>query len=169
MQPSMVAIVPHLTTNCRVRHVRVSVPLIAALVDNQRYYLPDDLAPACGEELRPMFRPRISHAAGAEPAIAGPVGDEMRQRRGDGQEVEAALRPPAPTPGDRDRLRPRRRGRTRSAARAGLIAARIIRPTAKRERSPCSITHDSREGQLPHGGNKQMFGAESPDPHGGQS
>ena len=45
-------LVPHLTTNCRVRHVRVSVPLIAALIDNERYYLPNDLAPAKGEELR---------------------------------------------------------------------------------------------------------------------
>jgi hypothetical protein len=49
----MVSFIPHLTTNCRVRHVRVSAPLIAALTGNQRYYLPDDLAPACGEELRP--------------------------------------------------------------------------------------------------------------------
>jgi hypothetical protein len=51
-------LVPHLTTACQVRHVRVSVPLIAALVDNQRYYLPEDLAPPVGEEL--LYRPRIT-------------------------------------------------------------------------------------------------------------
>ena len=60
MQSHMISLVPHLTTNCRIRHVRVSVPLIAALLDNQRYYLPDELAPPVGEELRPMFRPRIT-------------------------------------------------------------------------------------------------------------
>jgi hypothetical protein len=56
----MISLVPHLTTNCRVRHVRVSVPLIAALLDNRRYYLTGDLPPAEGEELRPLFRPRIT-------------------------------------------------------------------------------------------------------------
>ena len=60
MTASMVSPVPHLTTNCRVRHVRVSVPLIAALLDNQRYYLPNVLPPPVGEELRPMLRPRIT-------------------------------------------------------------------------------------------------------------
>ena len=60
MQPHMVCLVPHLTTNCQVRHVRVSVPLIAALVDNKRYYLPDDLAAAKGEEPRALYRPKIA-------------------------------------------------------------------------------------------------------------
>jgi len=58
-----VFIVAHLTTNCRIRHVRVSVPLIAALLDNERYYLPSDLPPAASDDLRPLFRPRLTLTA----------------------------------------------------------------------------------------------------------
>lgn len=41
------------------RQVRISVPLIPALVDGQRYWLPDTLPPPAGEDLRPQRRPRI--------------------------------------------------------------------------------------------------------------
>jgi hypothetical protein len=44
----MVSIVPHLTTNCRARQLRISVPLIECLVDDVRYFRPDTL-PAVGE------------------------------------------------------------------------------------------------------------------------
>ena len=45
--------------NGTVRCVRISLPLIPALVDGQKYFLPDDLAAPAGEELRPLYRPRI--------------------------------------------------------------------------------------------------------------
>lgn len=41
------------------RQVRISVPLVECLLDNQRYYLPDDLPPLAGEDLRPQRRPRL--------------------------------------------------------------------------------------------------------------
>jgi hypothetical protein len=71
--PRMIALVPHLTTNCRVRHVRVSVPLIAALVDNERYYLPDELPAPAGEELRAMFRPKIAQVKAPPRAPRAPT------------------------------------------------------------------------------------------------
>jgi hypothetical protein len=72
MQPHMVSIVPHLTTNCRVRNVRISVPLIAALLDNERYFSPYALPTPAGEELRPMFRPRINQTKAPPRAPRGP-------------------------------------------------------------------------------------------------
>src|SRR4249919_1071310 len=44
------------------KRVRISVPLIECLLDHQRYFLPGDLPPPAGEELRPMSRPRITKA-----------------------------------------------------------------------------------------------------------
>ena len=44
------------------KRVRISVPLIPDLLDGQRYFLPGDLPPPAGEELRPMSRPRITKA-----------------------------------------------------------------------------------------------------------
>jgi hypothetical protein len=35
---------------------------VAGLLDGQKYFLPDDLAPAAGAELRAMNRPRITKA-----------------------------------------------------------------------------------------------------------
>jgi hypothetical protein len=70
MPPHLVCLVPHLTTNCRVRHVRVSVPLIAVLVDNERYYLPDDLRAPVGEELRALYRPKIAQPKPMRPPRA---------------------------------------------------------------------------------------------------
>jgi hypothetical protein len=60
MPPHMVFVCPFLTTAAQIRRLRISVPLVPCLLDNQRYYLPDDLPPASGEELRPMLRPRIA-------------------------------------------------------------------------------------------------------------
>ena len=36
------------------------MPLVPCLIDGVRYFNPEDLAPPVGEELRPMFRPRIA-------------------------------------------------------------------------------------------------------------
>ena len=71
MQPSMVSIVAHLTTNCRARQLRISVPLIECLVDDVRYFRPDTF-PAVGEELRALYRPRLTPAARqrAEPEMS---------------------------------------------------------------------------------------------------
>ncbi len=43
------------TSGAQVRHLRISVPLVACLLDGQKYFSPD--TPAAGEELRPLFRP----------------------------------------------------------------------------------------------------------------
>ncbi|MBR1286057.1 hypothetical protein JQ597_28800 [Bradyrhizobium sp. AUGA SZCCT0177] len=59
MMEHMIALIPHLTTACSVRHVRVSLPLVACLVDNERYFLPGDLPALAGHDLRPLFRPRL--------------------------------------------------------------------------------------------------------------
>ena len=39
------------------------MPLIPNLLDNQRYFLPGDLPPPAGEDLRPMVRPKIGGPA----------------------------------------------------------------------------------------------------------
>ncbi len=59
MLPHMTVIVPHLATNNRVRHLRISVPLVECLVDGVRYFREGDLPPAAGEELRSIARPKI--------------------------------------------------------------------------------------------------------------
>jgi hypothetical protein len=63
MQPHMVRVYPFLTTACQVRHQRISVPLVACLLDRQKYFRPADLPPPTGEELRPLLRPRLTLAA----------------------------------------------------------------------------------------------------------
>jgi hypothetical protein len=73
MAQCMVAIVTYLSAGCRVRHVRISVPLIACLVDGQRYFLPDALPPPEGQELRPMLRPRITTQPQRERAPRAPT------------------------------------------------------------------------------------------------
>ena len=64
MAPHMICVLPYLNSNARVRHPRVNVPLVPGLVDGQKYFLPSDLPPATGEDLRPLFRPRLTLAAG---------------------------------------------------------------------------------------------------------
>src|SRR3954452_16187929 len=65
-----------------VRHRRISLALVPRLVDNHRYFLPGDLPPAAGEELRDVpaqdrpDRPAgqtvtAAWAAPAQPARAG--------------------------------------------------------------------------------------------------
>jgi hypothetical protein len=58
---SMVALVS-VPSESGVRHRRISVPLVPCLLDNIRYWLPGDLPPPVGEELRPLSRPRITKA-----------------------------------------------------------------------------------------------------------
>ena len=53
MQPHMVRVYPFLTTACQVRHLRISVRLVACLLDGPKHFRPDDLPPPTGEELRP--------------------------------------------------------------------------------------------------------------------
>jgi hypothetical protein len=55
-------VLPFLTTACQVRRLRISLPLVEWLVGGRKYFLADDLPPAAGEELRPLFRPRIAQA-----------------------------------------------------------------------------------------------------------
>jgi len=50
-----------------VRHRRISLALIPCLVDGQRYFLPGDLPPAAGEELRAMCRPKAGKVLAARP------------------------------------------------------------------------------------------------------
>jgi hypothetical protein len=69
MPPAMVRIYPHLTSNCTIRRLRISVPLVEALLDNQRYFLPSDLAEPRGDELRPLYRPRLGHQPGSTPPM----------------------------------------------------------------------------------------------------
>jgi hypothetical protein len=59
----MICVLPYLNSNAQVRHLRISVPLVECLVDGVRYFRPDDLPPPAGEELRPLFRPRLACAA----------------------------------------------------------------------------------------------------------
>ena len=40
-----------------VRQVRISVPLVECLLDGHKYFLPGDLAPAAGVDLRAIARP----------------------------------------------------------------------------------------------------------------
>ena len=63
MQPHMVSIVVYLTTNCSIRRVRISVPLVECLVDGVRYFREGDLPPPSGDDLRPLYRPRLTSAA----------------------------------------------------------------------------------------------------------
>ena len=73
MVPHMICVLPFLTTACQVRRLRISVPLAECLVDGQKYFLPDDLQPAAGEELRSLFRPRLrlGHLRTAHPRSPG--------------------------------------------------------------------------------------------------
>jgi hypothetical protein len=56
----MVRIAPHLTSNATVRRLRISVPLVPCLLDGVRYFRPDDLPPPAGDDLRPLYRPRLT-------------------------------------------------------------------------------------------------------------
>jgi hypothetical protein len=60
MVPHMICVFQFQTAVGTVRRLQISVPLIECLVDGVRYFRPDDLPPASGEELRPILRPRIT-------------------------------------------------------------------------------------------------------------
>ena len=79
MSPHMVCLLPYLNSNAQVRHLRITVPLVAPLLDNLKYFLPDDLPPPSGDELRPLLRPRLTSPhrdaalvqAGSNPGAGG--------------------------------------------------------------------------------------------------
>ena len=62
MVPSMILTMPFLTSAYQVRRLRISLPLVECLIDNERYFQPDTLPAPVGEELRPIARPRITNA-----------------------------------------------------------------------------------------------------------
>jgi hypothetical protein len=66
MSASMVALVTIPSEN-GARRRRISLALIPCLVDNHRYFLPGDLPPAAGEELRAMARPKLGKVLAARP------------------------------------------------------------------------------------------------------
>ena len=55
----MVMMLPVSSGPSGVRRVRISLPLIEPLLDNSRYYLPDNLPPAAGQDLRGLSRPKV--------------------------------------------------------------------------------------------------------------
>ena len=59
MPRAMICLLPFLTANCQVRRLRISVPLVPALLDGQKYFLESDLAEPAGLDLRSAFRPRL--------------------------------------------------------------------------------------------------------------
>ena len=59
MAPHMVFLTPHLSSNGQIRKLRISVPLVECLVDGVRYFRPDDLPPATGNDLMPLYRPTL--------------------------------------------------------------------------------------------------------------
>jgi hypothetical protein len=61
--PAHVRLFPHLTTNCTIRQLRISLPLIGCLVDGRRYAMPDDLPPPSRDDLRPLYRPRVAQVS----------------------------------------------------------------------------------------------------------
>jgi hypothetical protein len=70
MPPHMIFLVPFLNSNARVQHVRVSLALVPALVDGQRYFLPGDLPPPQGLELRALSRPRLNQPGATPRAVS---------------------------------------------------------------------------------------------------
>ena len=89
MIPSMVAMVSIPSAASGVRRVRISVPRIDCLLDNVRYFLPQDLPPPAGEELRPMSRPRITKAPRA-PSLRTMV--RMAVKCADAEELSERLK-----------------------------------------------------------------------------
>ena len=47
-----------------VRRVRISLPLVPCLIDDTRYFLPDDLPAPAGDELRSWSRPKVHKVMG---------------------------------------------------------------------------------------------------------
>jgi hypothetical protein len=59
----MICVLPYLNSNAQIRRLRISVPMIAALLDGEKYFRRGELPPPAGDELRPLYRPRITPAA----------------------------------------------------------------------------------------------------------
>ena len=72
----MVVIVPELTGYASIRHVAVSLPYAAQLIDGKKYMLPGDVKPPEGGTER-----RRQRAPRAPSMRSGQVGADMRQRR----------------------------------------------------------------------------------------
>jgi hypothetical protein len=165
-----------LTTAAQVRHVRVSVPLVPCLVDNRRYYLPDDLPPAQGEELRPMLRPRITQPMRAPRAPtlrslvklavrcqdAEELGEKLRKRYQRQQARRGAYVRHDPTAADEAEDRPS----TRQAARTGLTRLAQERKSLARyskTRMGCSGSNNL-SAETPH-----LLAAPGKSPHRGRN
>ena len=86
----MVVIVPELTGYASIRHVAVSLPYVAQLIDGVKYMLPGDVKPPEGGTER-----RRQRAPRAPMRYLVKLAHEMRQRRATRQEAAPAL--PAPT------------------------------------------------------------------------
>jgi hypothetical protein len=65
----MVRLLPFLSSTGQVRHLRISLPLVECLLDNERYFRPGDLAEPRGDELRPLYRPRLGRQPGSTPPM----------------------------------------------------------------------------------------------------
>ena len=57
MRATMIMLFPYQTSAGTVRRIRVSLPRI--LVDNHRYFLPEDLPPPARDDLRAWLRPKL--------------------------------------------------------------------------------------------------------------
>jgi hypothetical protein len=82
MAPYMICVLPFQTSVGTIRRLRISVPLIEGLIDGVRYFRPDDLPPASGEELRPLLRPRIT--------VRPPPSKLLEDRDDEAQTISAA-------------------------------------------------------------------------------
>ena len=103
----MVVIVPELTGYASIRHVAVSLPYAAQLIDGVKYMLPDDVKPPEGGTER-----RRQRARGRQACAPGPVGAEMRQRRAARREAAPALQAAASAPWTGTAWRGRARARS---------------------------------------------------------
>jgi hypothetical protein len=70
----MVITLPTLATTGLIRHVRVSLPRVDALLNEpgNKYQLPENMPPPAGLELRAMMRPRIAQAKAPPKAPRAP-------------------------------------------------------------------------------------------------
>ncbi len=84
-------VLPFLSSNGQVRHLRISLPLVACLVDGVRYFRPDDLPPPAGDDLRPWSRPRLS--AHRDPALAKDGGNQRPAPHPHRRQISGATSP----------------------------------------------------------------------------
>jgi len=60
MPPTMVIVIPTLATTALIRRVRISLPLVPALLDDVKYHRAESLPPARGAELRALHSPHLA-------------------------------------------------------------------------------------------------------------